>query len=108
MYNVPSITPEQLHTELQGPNPPLLIDVRESDELEISRLDPITHIPLGDIPARLAELDRDADIVVVCRSGGRSGQAVAYMLQSGFMRVRNLTSGMNGWAQTVDPSLPVY
>lgn len=106
---IPEIDASALRAELDGANPPQVLDVRENDELEVSRLpDAIVHIPLGDLPSRIGELDKTADWVVICRGGGRSGKAVQFLLSNGFERVRNLVGGMNGYAQTVDPTLPVY
>ncbi len=105
---IPTITPIELKAELESPNPPKLLDVREPHELEISRLANVVHIPLGQIPAGVGELDKDAAWVVICRSGMRSAQATEYMLGQGFTNVRNLTSGMNGYAQTADSSYSVY
>jgi len=105
---IPEIDAAGLRGELDGPKPPKLLDVREDDELEISRLPDIVHIPLQELPARLGELDKDADWVVICRGGTRSANATALMLGQGFSTVRNLVGGMNGYARTVDPSLPVY
>jgi len=102
------MTVTELKTELDAGRELLLLDVREPDELEISRLAEVIAIPMGEIPTRVAELDRDANIVVVCRSGGRSAQIVAYLQAAGFPNVRNLDGGMNAWATQIDPSLPVY
>ena len=105
---VPTTTPSELHQELRRPAPPRVLDVREEHELKISRLPNIVHIPLGELPQRFAELDPAADWVVVCRSGGRSAQATAFLMQQGFGRVRNMETGMNGYAETVDNGLTVY
>lgn len=105
---IPEITPAELARELKGENPPRLLDVREGYELEISRLVDVTHIPLGELPQRLDELDKDANWVVVCRSGARSGRVTAFLLGQGFRSVRNLSRGMNGWSSDVDPSQPQY
>lgn len=105
---VPEIDSPSLRAELDGPNPPRLLDVREADELEISHLPGIVHVPLASLPARLGELDREADWVVICRVGGRSAQATAFLMGQGFAHVRNLAGGMNGYAEAVDPSMPRY
>lgn len=105
--NVPEIDARSLRAELDGPNPPRVLDVREDDELEMARLpDELVHIPFGELPGRVSELNPNDRWVVVCRVGGRSGRAVAYLQGLGFAHVRNLTGGMNGYAQDVDPSLP--
>ncbi len=108
LSSIPSISPVELSKELGSPTPPKILDVREPEELEISRLPELVHIPLGELPERIGELDAQADWVVVCRSGGRSGQATGFLISQGFKRVRNMETGMNGYAQTVDASLPVY
>ncbi|MFZ4506711.1 MAG: rhodanese-like domain-containing protein [Fimbriimonas sp.] len=102
------ITPTELAAELKGQSPPFLLDVREPHELEISVLPGVVAIPLGELPARYSALDKEADWVVICRVGGRSGKACEFLRAAGFARVRNLVTGMNGYAQTVDTSLPVY
>ncbi len=86
----------------------VMIDVREDHELAISRLPNAVHMPMGEVPGRLAELDRDRPLVVLCRSGGRSGQVVQYLQQQGFEDVYNLAGGINEWAETLDPTLTVY
>ncbi len=105
---IPEVDPVSLRRELDGPHPPRLLDVREADELEVSRLANVVHVPLGDLPQRLSDLDRAADWVVICRVGGRSARATAFLLAQRFSRVRNLAGGMNAYAETVDPSLPIY
>lgn len=105
---IPEVTPTELAAELSSAEPPVLLDVRESHELEISRLDVDHHIPLGQLPQRIGELDMHANIVVVCRSGNRSAHATQFLLGRGFESVRNLSTGMNGWAQSVDRTVQVY
>ena len=108
MHEVPEVTPRELSLELMGSVPLLLLDVREAEELEISRLAGVVHIPLNDLADRVEELDPNADTVVICRSGGRSAYATAFLLHQGFRRVRNLSGGMNEWARSVDPSVATY
>ncbi len=105
---LPSITPQELALELKGEHPPTIIDVRECHELEISSLPGVIHIPLASLPGSLESFNKDANLVVMCRVGGRSGQAVSYMMNHGFTHVRNLTDGINGWARTVDPTMAEY
>jgi rhodanese-related sulfurtransferase len=75
-----------------------LLDVREDDEWQAGHAPGAHHLPMMEIPARVAEIPTDADVVVVCRSGGRSGQVVAYLAQNGWDNVRNLDGGMQSWA----------
>ena len=95
---------EQLH---QG-QPIHLLDVREPHELEISRLEGADLIPLGQLAARLSELDSAEEMVVFCKGGTRSARALELLASAGFRKVKNLKGGINAWAREVDPSLPVY
>ena len=75
-----------------------LLDVREPDEWESGHAPGAHHLPMMEVPARMADVPTDADVVVVCRSGGRSGQVVSYLLGNGWDNVRNLEGGMKAWA----------
>ena len=86
----------------------MLLDVREDEELEISRLPHAHHIPLGELPLRVSELKPEDDLVTYCHAGVRSNHAAAYLLARGFTRVRNLAGGIDRWARDVDPSMPRY
>lgn len=88
--------------------PPLLLDVREAREYEICRIENATLIPMNTVPARLAELDPDAEIVCICHHGGRSMQVAAFLERNGFAKVTNLTGGVHAWSQQVDPAMPTY
>lgn len=87
---------------------PLLLDVREPAEYQICHLDNAMLIPMNTIPARLAELDPDAEIVCICHHGGRSMQVANYLERNGFTKVINLTGGVHAWSQQVDPGMPTY
>jgi adenylyltransferase/sulfurtransferase len=86
----------------------VLVDVREPHEYQICKIDKARLIPLGDLPKRLDELDKSADIVVHCKMGGRSAKACDLLRASGFTKVRNMTGGILAWADKVDPSVPKY
>ena len=101
------ITPAQLQERLTHNNL-RLIDVREPHELAISALAGAQNIPLGTLASRLSELDSAQDIVLMCKSGARSGRALELLVSAGFKRVKNLKGGINAWAQQVDSTLPVY
>jgi len=85
-----------------------LVDVREPHELEISRLPDATNIPLGQLAARLSELDSAEEMVLFCKSGARSTRALELLTSAGFKKVKNLKGGINAWAREVDKSLPIY
>lgn len=104
------ISPTQLAQrlqDLQQPTP-LLLDVREPWEFQICHIDGSLPMPMASVPARLAELDRDSEIVVVCHHGGRSAQVCMFLEHQGFSRVINLAGGVAGWAAQVDPRMPQY
>lgn len=105
-----NVSAAELKRSLDAASDLVLLDVREPYELNIANFQPhaFVHIPLADLPARLGDLERDADIVVACRSGSRSAQAARYLRDAGFSRVRNLTGGINAWSDEVDPTVPKY
>ncbi|HEU5107297.1 MAG TPA: rhodanese-like domain-containing protein [Micromonosporaceae bacterium] len=74
-----------------------LLDVREDDEWTAGHVPGAHHLPMMEIPVRLAEVPQDGDVVVVCRMGSRSGQVVAYLRQNGWDNVRNLEGGLQDW-----------
>jgi sulfur-carrier protein adenylyltransferase/sulfurtransferase len=102
------ITATELAQRLREGNLIRLIDVREPHELEISRLENASLIPLGQLAARLSELDSADEIVLFCKSGTRSARALELLASAGFRKMKNLKGGINAWAREVDPSLPVY
>ena len=99
------ITPEEFE-RVRGEA--TVIDVREPHEYEISRIEGAKLIPLGELPQRLHELDSTDHIVLHCRSGQRSMQALHLLHEAGFKRLRNLTGGINRYAEDVDPSIAQY
>jgi adenylyltransferase/sulfurtransferase len=104
---IPEIQPEELKRRLDAGDDIYVLDVREPHEYRICNIG--GHlIPLGDLPKRIHELDSSREIVVHCKSGGRSAKAVEFLRQSGFKRAFNLTGGVLAWAAKVDPSLPKY
>ena len=80
----------------------ILLDVREDDEWAHGHAPGAVHIPLADVPARMGELDPAADLYVVCKAGGRSAQAVRYLLHSG-VEATNVDGGMVSWQQAGRP-----
>lgn len=110
LESVPQITPRQLKERLDAGEKPLILDVREPHEWEISNLSHLgAHlIPQGQILERMSELDTAAEIVVHCRSGVRSANVIRELQEHGFKKLHNLVGGINRWAQEVDPAIPQY
>ena len=82
----------------------MLIDVRQPDEWQQGHAPNASLIPLGSLGRRVAEVPRDRDVLLICRSGNRSGTAQRQLLQLGYARVFNVGGGMNSWASA---GLPV-
>ena len=104
---VPEIRPEELKSKLDAGDDVFILDVREPHEYQICNLGGYL-IPLGDLPARMNELDSSREIVAHCRSGARSAKAVTLLRQAGFTKVKNLAGGILAWSDKVDPSVPKY
>jgi rhodanese-related sulfurtransferase len=104
------ITPAQLAAWLGDPgrDPPILLDVREPWEYDKARIQGSTLIPLREIPARIAEVDEDREVVAFCHHGGRSLQVAMFLEKQGRKHVHNLVGGIDAWSRTVDPAVPVY
>lgn len=103
------ITPTQLKARLDEGWTPFLLDVRNETEAAIASI-PNTDLlqPHTEVDRVVDRLPRDRDIVVICRSGGRSGMACQVLAQHGFDRLFNLAGGVNGWSAQVDPSMQQY
>lgn len=102
------ISPEQLQHQFEQGEDPLILDVRNPEEYQISRIEGSKLIPLDQLPERVAELNTADEIVVHCRTGVRSAKAVEFLRQSGFEKVKNLVGGINAWAEEVEQDLPTY
>ena len=89
-------TPMKVEEKLRGNEQVHLIDVREVDEVKEGKIPGAIHIPLGLLEARMHELDKGTEYTMVCRSGGRSGQATKFLEGYGF-KVVNMTGGMLAW-----------
>jgi len=101
------LQPQALRARLEHGDPLTLVDVREEWERELARLEPSLFIPLGELPARLAELPRDRLLVFVCHHGVRSYRACLVAQASGYP-VANLEGGIDAWSQAVDPGVARY
>src|SRR5262245_32012122 len=104
----PAVTVEDLKAKTDRAEPFTLVDVREPHEWAISDLPGSVKIPLGSLPQRFAELPRDAEIIVYCRVGGRSANAVQFLRHQGYDKAFNLTGGINRWAEVIDLSMARY
>ena len=103
-----ALTSSDLKAELDRGANVVIVDVREPQEYQINRIPGSILMPLGDLPKRYVELDPNATIVTQCKSGMRSAKAQEFLRSKGFTNVRNLTGGILGWIDQVDPSQPKY
>jgi len=76
-----------------------LLDVREQWEYDEGHIPGVTLLPMGEVPARLAEIPTDKEVIVTCRSGNRSGQVTDYLRENGFNNVHNMSGGIVAWEQ---------
>jgi len=103
------ITVQELKKKFDRDESFFLLDVREQFEYQISNIDG-TLVPLDLLPEKIDEFEnkKDKEIIVMCRSGGRSAKACKLLSKHGFSDVKNLKGGINAWAREIDSSLPVY
>ncbi|MFN7995505.1 MAG: molybdopterin-synthase adenylyltransferase MoeB [Bryobacteraceae bacterium] len=102
------IDPVEVKAKIDRHDPFVLIDVREPHEYQICRIPYAKLIPLGELPKRLNELNKDDEIVAHCKSGMRSAKAVDLLKKSGFKHARNMKGGILAWSDKVDSSVPKY
>lgn len=88
--------------------PPLLLDVREPWEFQIAHISGAQLMPMHTVPSQLDDLDKHAEIVVICHHGVRSMQIARFLEHSGFDHIFNLQGGVDAWAQSVDLNMPTY
>lgn len=102
------ITVQELKEKKESGDDFFLLDVREGFEYMVSNLDG-ENIPLGDLPSRVDEVKnyKDSEVVVMCRSGGRSGKALEFLEKEGFSNVQNLKGGITAWSKEIDTSMAV-
>lgn len=105
---VPTLTPDELDQRLRKGDPLDLVDVREPHEWEIGRIEGARLAPMSRLSEALGSFDPSREIVVYCRSGGRSAKVAAQLRAAGFPRVWNLEGGILRWSEEIDPTIPRY
>jgi adenylyltransferase/sulfurtransferase len=100
--SVPEITVKELKRRLDAGEAITVLDVREPHEYQAGHISEL-HIPMGEIPARMHELDPSRETIVYCRSGNRSSRVVEFLQSSGFDKVWNLKGGITAWVQEMGP-----
>lgn len=102
------ITPIGLKSSIDRGEKPLLLDVREPYEYQLCHIEGAKLVPLGQLPLRTKELDKNETIVVYCHTGIRSSYAVQFLKKAGYAKTRNLYGGIKAWAEQVDPKMLRY
>lgn len=102
------ITPEEVKSKLESGADFTLLDCREPWEYQTARIERAVNIPMGEIPARVQELNPDKHMVVVCHHGVRSMNVTAWLRQQGFASVQSMAGGIDAWSRRVDPKVPIY
>jgi len=105
--NIPEITPAEFVARRDRGDAMTLLDVRDDWELGIASVPGVVHIPMGEVPERIAELNQSMEVVVLCRSGRRSLEVANYLQRNGFKAV-NLAGGILAWSRDLDATIPTY
>lgn len=105
---VREISVEELKAKRDRGENPLVLDVREDWELQLARIPGVVHVPMSQVPARLAAFTRDAETIVMCHAGGRSMRVAQFLVNQGFTNVANLSGGIDAWSQAIDATVPRY
>lgn len=92
-----TILPSEIKARLAQGEQLTLIDVREDEEVAEGMIQGALHIPLGQLPERLGEIPQVDELILVCRSGNRSGRALGYLEANGYKGLKNMTGGMLEW-----------
>jgi sulfur-carrier protein adenylyltransferase/sulfurtransferase len=104
---IPQLSVKDLKQRIDGGEDVFILDVREPYEYQIAQIGG-KLIPQNDVPQRLAEIPRDREIVVQCRSGARSQKIAEFLKQSGYTQVVNLAGGILAWSDEIDPRVQKY
>jgi adenylyltransferase/sulfurtransferase len=104
---IPQLSVKELKRRMDAGEDVYILDVREPYEYRIAQIGGML-IPQTDVPNRLAEIDRDREIIVQCRSGVRSQRIAEFLKQQGYPRVVNLAGGILAWSDEIDPKMQKY
>lgn len=105
--SIPEITPTEFVARRQRGEQLTLLDVREDWEVGVANVPDTVHIPMASVAQRMGELDRGADVYVLCRSGRRSLEVAKVLQQNGFNAI-NVAGGILAWSREVDATIPTY
>ncbi|HSG98917.1 MAG TPA: ubiquitin-like small modifier protein 1 [candidate division Zixibacteria bacterium] len=106
--SIPEVSPAEAYLALNNGHAVTLLDVRERWENELTRIEASVLMPQAEVPARIAELNPEQEIIVLCKGGSRSARIVDYLIRQGFRDVKNLKGGILAWSDQVDGSISKY
>lgn len=104
------LSPREVQAKRDAGEQLVLLDVRNDAEVAAASVAGAVHVPMGEVPSRLPQLEAYAEqpVVVMCHRGQRSMQVTAFLRQQGFEDVRSMAGGIDAWSLAVDPSVPRY
>jgi adenylyltransferase/sulfurtransferase len=102
------LDPHEVKAKIDRGDQFVFVDVREVQEYQTAQIKGTRLIPLGELPDRLSELDRSAEIVLHCKGGVRSAKALALLKENGFTNAKHMKGGILAWSDQVDPAVPKY
>jgi rhodanese-related sulfurtransferase len=102
------ITPQELRQRQERNEEVVILDVREPWEREVASIALSQHIPMGDVPARVQELDPEQHIIVYCHHGVRSLSVTDWLRKQGFEKVQSMSGGIERWALEIDSGVTRY
>ena len=106
--NFNEITVQELNNLFSNGQIPTVLDVRENHEVDIAKIDKTLHIPMKEVINRMTELNKNNEIIVLCKSGKRSTEICQLLINNNFKNVKNLKGGIIAWSKEIDSSIPVY
>jgi adenylyltransferase/sulfurtransferase len=104
---IPQMSVKELKRRIDAGEDVYILDVREPWENKLAQIGG-KLIPQNEVPQRLAEIDRDREVIVHCHAGVRSQRIAEFLKQSGYPQVVNLAGGIHAWSEEIDPSVPKY
>jgi rhodanese-related sulfurtransferase len=103
------LSPKEVAERLKTrPGSVVLLDVREPYERDLAVIEPSVHIPMQEVPGRLADIPKDKEVILYCHSGTRSMMVAGFLVSHGWESVANLSGGIDAWSLEIDPRIPRY
>ena len=106
--NVPEITVTEVNAMREKGASFTLLDIREQWENDLVAIDGSHFVAMEEVPSKISEFDKDKPMVIYCHTGVRSAAVTSYLLEQGFLDVKNMAGGIHAWAIQIDPTLPTY